>query len=610
VKSLLLALCLSAAAITAQAASPLAFYISDANGTTGAALPATYQFTPTAQGSASSLILKATNLSTSTLDLAQVFVANSAATVSQNLNFTITGFFSSGTLAPGASTIFTVNFSPLSTGTITGYLNFAYRLEINGCTASSPLTQCPSTIANAATLSGVATAAQLVLSYQSSAGPVVLQPNTVAPVQFGNVNACSSSSLTFTLKNQTSSAIATPSIALPPVANPNPANDSPFTLNTSGIPATIAANSAATFTITLTPGQSGVFTSTLTVGGSNNYPLQGSSSDPLQIYYVDQAKVQSTPQGTIHLDQLFSGALTFNVSNPVTSADAVTVPSIALTGSTFSLSGAPSGSTSLQPGQSLSFTLNFSAATPGTYSGMLSIGCRQFTLSGLAAMSPVPTFSLKLSAEPLTSQQQVNLTVQFATPATVQAIGTLTMQFAPSISNVTTDPAIVFAATNGRQLQLNVAAGAQTATYQGQSNIAFQTGTTAGVLTFTLAFPNTTTYTQSFTISPATIHITSASAVRQNPNLLFTLNGYDNTYSAGQLSFTFYDTSGKLITPNGIAVNALANFQQLFFTNNTGGGAFSMQASFPVTGDVTQVGSVAVTLNNSAGQVSSTQAFQ
>jgi hypothetical protein len=222
----------------------------------------------------------------------------------------------------------------------------------------------------------------------------------------------------------------------------------------------------------------------------------------------------------------------------------------------------------------------------------------------------VPTFSLKLSAETITSQQKVNLTVQFATPATVQAIGTLTMQFAPSISNVTTDPAIVFAATNGRQLQLNVAAGAQTATYQGQSNIAFQTGTTAGVLTFTLAFPNTTTYTQSFTISPATIHITSASAVRQNPNLLFTLNGYDNTYSAGQLSFTFYDTSGKLITPNGIAVNALANFQQLFFTNNTGGGAFSMQASFPVTGDVTQVGSVAVTLNNSAGQVSSSQTFQ
>ena len=39
------------------------------------------------------------------------------------------------------------------------------------------------------------------------------------------------------------------------------------------------------------------------------------------------------------------------------------------------------------------------------------------------------------------------------------------------------------------------------------------------------------------------------------------------------------------------------------------GGAFSVQASFPVSGDGTQVGSVAVTLTNSVGQTSSTQVF-
>ena len=87
-----------------------------------------------------------------------------------------------------------------------------------------------------------------------------------------------------------------------------------------------------------------------------------------------------------------------------------------------------------------------------------------------------------------------------------------------------------------------------------------------------------------------------------------TINGYDNTYSAGQLSFTFYDLTGKLIAP--VTVNAATSFQQYFFTNNQAGGAFALQASFPVQGDVTQVGSVAIGLTNSQGQTNATQTFQ
>jgi hypothetical protein len=90
-----------------------------------------------------------------------------------------------------------------------------------------------------------------------------------------------------------------------------------------------------------------------------------------------------------------------------------------------------------------------------------------------------------------------------------------------------------------------------------------------------------------------------------------TLTGYDNTYSTGQFSFTFYDTSGKVLTPNGIPVNAVSSFQQYFFSSdNQAGGAFRMQASFPVNGDVTQVGSVAVNISNSAGPSSVNQTFQ
>ncbi|HZS56818.1 MAG TPA: hypothetical protein VFA65_20600, partial [Bryobacteraceae bacterium] len=151
---------------------------------------------------------------------------------------------------------------------------------------------------------------------------------------------------------------------------------------------------------------------------------------------------------------------------------------------------------------------------------------------------------------------------------------------------------------------------AQVATYNGQAAITFQTGTTAGTITFTVQFPNQAAVTQSYTIAPSQIQISSTTAVTQSPNLVVTLTGYDNSYSAGQLSFTFYDKGGKLLTPTALSVNATSAFHQYFYGTTQVGGAFSLQASFPVTGDATQVGSVAITLANSVGQTSTTQTFQ
>lgn len=61
--------------------------------------------------------------------------------------------------------------------------------------------------------------------------------------------------------------------------------------------------------------------------------------------------------------------------------------------------------------------------------------------------------------------------------------------------------------------------------------------------------------------------------------------------------------------PGGIAIDSRSEFHQYFFTNNQAGGAFAMKATFPVTGDVTKIGSVGVTMNNSAGQTSKTLSF-
>jgi hypothetical protein len=73
----------------------------------------------------------------------------------------------------------------------------------------------------------------------------------------------------------------------------------------------------------------------------------------------------------------------------------------------------------------------------------------------------------------------------------------------------------------------------------------------------------------------------------------------DNTYSIGGMSFAFVDRSGAAIA--SVPADFSSDFQT-FFKGQTGS-SFLMRASFPVTGDVSQVGGVTVMLNNSAGVV-------
>jgi len=621
-KRLLCALWLGAGLLNAQP-SPLTFYVHDTSGATpDTPLSSSYAFANTPAGSSTSIVIKAVNSSVNTIYWVNAFVADSASSFVVNNNFSITGQFVNTPLAPSNSLLFTINFAPTTLGTKTGYLRATYQVQQGSCSFTSGTNPCPSSTATVSTLTGAGTDPQLVLSYQPASGsPVILQPSSSAPFDFGNVSTSSSATVTFILANRTAGALATPTIKL----QTTQFFASAFRLDISALPSSMGGNSLATFTVTFAPGQLGVTDpSTALIVGTLSYPLKGTGIvvadiDALDISYTDITSDSPSfgkitrPQAAtpIQFDQLVAGVatssvLSFVVTNPASSYNPVAVSPLRVSGAGFGILDAPAAPISIAPGSSVTFKLTFSAAASGTYAGSLSIGTRQFVLQGLTVVSPFPSFSLQLSA-PLTSQQQANLSIQFSAPAAIAGSGTLTMKFTPSVANVTDDPAIAFLATNGRQLNVDLAAGSQTATYKGQSAIGFQTGTTAGTLTFTVEFVNTAPYSQSFTISPATVHITSATAVRQNPNLVVTINGYDNTYSAGQLSFTFYDLNGKVIAP--ITVNAATSFQQYFFTNNTVGGAFALQASFPVQGDVSQVGSVAIGLSNSLGPTTTTQTF-
>jgi hypothetical protein len=617
-KSLLLSLLL---ATGAYAQTALTFYVHDTTGNTAdTPLPAIYQLNSTPEGSGSPLVLKGINASTNTIYLNASYVSNTAGTPDLNPNFSLTGLYSGLAMPPGGSVIFTVNFAPLVTGPLTGYLQVAYQIQQSGCTFNStdPATACPSTISTVSTLTGMATAPVVVFSYPNpdGSGPVV--PQAGSTVSFGNVSTSATSSITFTLKNQSAFTTATPSVGLRVQQFGTPA----FILNTaqpdgSAFPASLAPNASASFVVTFAPGQTGLVSDTYLDVGTNSYSLTGAGVvvadiDVLQIFYVNSTGIRTLPQAAtpISFGQLVPGAgasstLVFTVTNPITSFNAVTLPSLAVTGAGFGISGAPTIPASIAPGQSITFNLTFAAASAGTFTGTLSIGSRQFLLSGQSVASPFPALSFQVTPNPLSSQQQASITLNLAAPTTINAIGALNVSFTSAVANITDDPAVAFTTPSGRNESITFAPGSQAS-----PAFTFQTGTTAGTIVFTAKnFVNTAPYTQSFTIPAAAVQITSGTAARQNPNLVVTVNGYDNTYSAGQLTFAFYDISGSLIQPP-IQYNASSQFHQYFFTNNQYGGAFALQATFPDTSDVTKVGSVAVTLSNSAGQTTVTESFQ
>ena len=607
-RTLLLALFFS----TILGAQNVSFYVDNSNGTTPASqlpsLSPAYTFSDTPAGSATSIIVRMVNEGSTRATIGYIYVGASAGSSVATSGFTVTNQFANLTLAPGASQLFTLNFAPTSTGAATGYL----QATING--AVVPI----------ATLSGNGIASQVSLSCNSNVAPQcdgsTLQPSSSTTLFFGNVLTTATSSIPFTLTNNSTADLNPQALISIATATNNP--NSAFSLST--LPSTLPPGSSLPFTVTFAPGTASTFQTNLLVG-SSIYPISGNGTSSvlgdissLLITYTDATGVRLTaqPATAINFGKVIAGSsnssstLTFTVSNPQTTISDVSVPSISTTGTGFSISGAPAMPASISPGHNFTFKLLFSPSATGTFGGTLSIGSRQFSLTAQGVSSPVPDSLFTVDVQPLVSQKQAHLTINLASTSPVSTIGTLEMQFTPSVSNVSDDPAIHFVATGGRQLQVNVESGAQTATYNGQSALTFQTGTTAGTITFTLTFPNKEPSSKSFTITPATVMITAGTAIRQAPNLVMTLTGYDNTYSVGQLAFKFYDTTGQVLTPSAIGVDASSTFRQYFFNNNQAGGAFALQASFPVKGDVKQIGSVAVTLTNSAGTATSTGTFQ
>ena len=287
----------------------------------------------------------------------------------------------------------------------------------------------------------------------------------------------------------------------------------------------------------------------------------------------------------------------FTLTNPT--PEPMAIGSVAVSGDAFSGPAGISAPLQLPPGGSASFDVVFAPKVAGQASGTLSIDKRVFKLAGFGLAPPLPKGTIVVSSQTVASGQQLKVSIVLAASSKVKGSGTLAMEFRPS-SGLDDDAAVQFLSGAKRAASVAVSAGDSAAKIGGQDGILFQTGTTAGTIVFTLTLPNSSDQL-TIPIAPASVSVTTSSGVRRVNDLDVSIAGFDNTHAVGQLGFTFYDSSGRVIQPGMIRVDAAPDFKRYFTSNPTYGGMFTMRATFPVTGDATQIGGVDVQISNPVG---------
>ena len=362
------------------------------------------------------------------------------------------------------------------------------------------------------------------------------------------------------------------------------------------LPATLGAQQTTDFTVSFHASETGSYSAALRSDGIS--ALLTIAVVPGLTYAVETAAGKqllgsaAVDFGAVELGQ--TKALHFDIDN--LTAQALNAPALAVGAGDFALSNAAPG-VLLQPGQAVGFDIQFRPSAAGPRGGLLTISSRSYALAGAGIVPALPKPQLTIDLPRKQSAQQGSITVALDAPAKTHGSGTLTLDFQSAPAGAS-DPAIAFAA-GGRTAAFTVEPGDTEGHFGSQAVALFQTGTTAGVLTVTVQLGEVTDR-QSVTIVPAPVALSAAQAARSNGSIEIQVTGYDNTRTAGPLSFTFIDAAGNAVAPGPIRLDGTAAFSK-FFRESDLGGTFVLRALFPVTGDLSGIASFAAEFTNSAG---------
>jgi Abnormal spindle-like microcephaly-assoc'd, ASPM-SPD-2-Hydin len=287
-----------------------------------ASTPASVSFGNVVVGATGSVSVNLSNTGSASVTITQASVSGTG--------FTIVGSPNGQTIQAGQSLSFTTQFLPTSVGNATGSISIA---------SNAP--NSPMTIA----LTGAGTQAGLA--------------STPPSVSFGNVAVGTSGSASVSLSNSGSASVTISQASV---------TGTGFTVVGSPTGQTIQPGQSISFTTKFSPTSAGNATGTISVASNApnspmTIPLTGAGTQP---------GLASTP-ASVSFGKVVvgaSGSASVNLSN--TGSASVTISQASISGAGFSMVGSPTGQT-IQPGQSFSFTAQFSPTSVGNATGSISV---------------------------------------------------------------------------------------------------------------------------------------------------------------------------------------------------------------------------------------------
>lgn len=393
---------------------------------------------------------------------------------------------------------------------------------------------------------------------------------------FGSLYAEESPAARFRLRNISSAPATVTALVVAGVG---------FTLVPPPLPAGLAPQAAIDFSVAFHSPDTGSYSASLRA--ENVSILLTATVAPRLTYRIVPAPATPFP-GPVDFGGVVRGSVDqrrITIQNDT--AQLLIVPAILVQGAAYGLLAPPPSGQALAPHQGGEFTVVFHPQAIGLLEGSLTIGDRAYPLLGTGAGPPLPKPTLWIELDQAASASQGKLLVRFDAPAQTAGTGTATLDFRGPA-----DSTIAFAA-GGRTVTFPIAPG------DVEVVLPFQTGTTAGVLTFTAQISGAIDQ-HSVTIAAASPGISTVQAVRSANGLEVRIAGFDNTRTLAALTFTFYDAAGATIAPGAILADARAEFAQ-YFAGSDLGGVFLLSAVFPVTGDATLVASCEASLVNTVG---------
>ena len=267
--------------------------------------------------------------------------------------------------------------------------------------------------------------------------------------------------------------------------------------------------------------------------------------------------------------------------------------------------------TGLPPGVTLASngTLSGASTQLGTFAATVTV-----TDANKQTASEIINFAINLPTAPSVSfsglpangtpGSQPTTSVTFSAPYPVDVTVQLTLTFAPAAG--ADDPNIQFS-SGGRTASVTIPAGATTSL----TTVGVQTGTVAGVITITaqLIAANGADITPSpaptrnISIAPAAPTISAVTAATTSTGFTVTISGFDPTRAVTQATFTFAPAAGSNLQTTTVTLPVQTLFTAWYQNPASAqyGSQFSFTIPFTVSGNVSGITSVTVTLTNATG---------